>query len=256
MAASRNQSLVRGVALLQALAAGPVGRSVAELSEATGLPRSTTARLLATLEELEVAAHVSSGWIMGGEMARLGRLADPFATLRDRSRDPLAQLSAEMGESTMISVVHSDWETETIVQADAENLVGTTNWIGVRHGGVLHASAAGKLALAELSGDELQARLRGTLQRFTTKTLTDPRSLVRHLDVVRRQGYATTVDELELGLTAIAVPLPHDWSTRRVPARVVSISVSGPSSRLTKDRHQAIVEAASRVAASLSAPRD
>jgi IclR family transcriptional regulator, acetate operon repressor len=252
MAASRNQSLVRGVALLQALAEKPLGSSVAELSEATGLPRSTTARLLATLEELDVATHVSAGWVVGNEVARLGRVADPFAALRDRSRDQLARLSAEVGESSMISVVHSNWDTETIVQTDVENLVGTTTWLGVRHGGVLHASAVGKLALAALSDDELQDRLRGRLQRFTSRTMTDAATLTRHLDGVRRQRYATTVDELELGLTAIAVPLAHAATTRRSSALVLSVSVSGPSSRLTKERFPAIVRATTEAAAALS----
>ncbi|MHB1836614.1 MAG: IclR family transcriptional regulator [Solirubrobacteraceae bacterium] len=252
MTSSRNQSLVRGVALLKALAENPIGMSVASLSEVTGLPRSTTARLLATLEDLDVAARVADGWIVGSEVVRLGSLGDPFGALRDRSREHLARLSAEVAESAMITVVHSNWDTETIVQVDAENLVGATNWLGVRHGGVLHASAVGKLALATLSDADLRAWTREGLKRFTNRTLTDDATLVRHLEIVRRQRFATTVDELEVGLTAVAVPLTHAFTLRRSSARALSVSVSGPSSRVTPDRFQAMVEACSRVALELS----
>ena len=48
---------------------------------------------------------------------------------------------------------------------------------------------------------------------------------------VREQGYAVAVDELEIGLTAVAAPIRNAHGDV-----VASMSVSGPSFRLPEDR--------------------
>jgi DNA-binding IclR family transcriptional regulator len=250
----RNQSLVRGVGLLRALAGRPGGATVAELAEAVGIPRTTASRLLATLEELGVAERLprSRGWIVGAELARLSREADPFARLRERARPVLETVSDEVRESAMVSVVHGNWETETVVQVDAPNLVGATNWLGQRFGGVLHASAVGKLALAQLTDDEIRARFASPLRALTPGTLTEADALIAHLHGVREQGYAATIDELETGLTAVAVPIDDEYTLRFSSARVLSVSISGPSARLTSDRYAELLAILRRSAGALA----
>src|SRR5713226_7313460 len=82
----RNQSLFRGAELLRALANRPQGASVAELSRSVDLPRTTVTRLLATLAEIGFAERSGSRWLIGRELMRLGRAADPFRRLIDVSR--------------------------------------------------------------------------------------------------------------------------------------------------------------------------
>ena len=64
---------------------------------------------------------------------------------------------------------------------------------------------------------------------------------------MRRRGFATAVDELEAGLTAIAAPV------RNAEGNVIaSISASGPSFRITADRIHEIAVAVRRAAAEVS----
>ena len=64
---------------------------------------------------------------------------------------------------------------------------------------------------------------------------------------MRRRGFATAVDELEAGLTAIAAPV------RNEEGRVVaSISASGPSFRIPADRIGQVAESVRRAAAEVS----
>ncbi|MQA08949.1 MAG: helix-turn-helix domain-containing protein [Pseudonocardiaceae bacterium] len=239
---TRNHSLIRGMGLLRALAARPSGATVPELAEVTDLPRSTIARLLATLHELgAVERQDSRVWILGPEVARIGRVADPFQALRERGYETVRRLSQEFHESAMIAVVYENWETETILQADAPNLVGATSWLGKRHGGVLHAAATGKLALARLSDDELRRHVT-PLRAFTSATITSVDALAEELERVRAQGWATTIDELELGLTAVAVTIEDAVVAAGAGARSLSLSLSGLSARLDVDRIPAIVE--------------
>src|SRR5207249_2347826 len=74
-----------------------------------------------------------------------------------------------------------------------------------------------------------QARiLRRTLQRYTPRTIVDPRVLSRQLERVREDGYAFTLGELEVGLNAVAAPVRHLGGQT-----VAVVSVSGPSYRVT-----------------------
>lgn len=247
----RNQSLVRGLALLRALADRPAGATVPDLAELTDLPRTTTARLLTTLHDLSAVEREGTRvWVLGPEIARIGRSADPFRTLRDRAYAAVQELSRAIHESAMIAVVYDTWETETILQVDAQNLVGTTNWLGQRHGGVLHAAATGKLALAKLDSRELRREV-GRLQAFTPHTITRIDALVAEMDRVRERSWATTVDELEIGLTAVAVPLDDRVLGPVTGVHSLSLSVSGPSARLPADRIEDVTKMLTRAAGEL-----
>jgi DNA-binding IclR family transcriptional regulator len=83
----------------------------------------------------------------------------------------------------------------------------------------------------------------------TPATVTDRDVLLGQLEVVRRAGYAVTIDELELGLAAIAAPV-HGGEGRVIAA----LGVSGPTARLQDRVDQVgrlLIEQADRLAALL-----
>jgi DNA-binding IclR family transcriptional regulator len=67
----------------------------------------------------------------------------------------------------------------------------------------------------------------GELEGFTPETLTDRAALRRQLDQVGRRGYASTVDELEIGLTGVAAPVRGSGGEV-----VAALGISGPSQRV------------------------
>lgn len=91
-----------------------------------------------------------------------------------------------------------------------------------------YATAVGKVLLAALNPDELDAYLHETqLKAFTPATLSTPERLKAALVSVKEAGYATTIDEFCEGLSAIAVPIHDLWGTV-----VAGIGASAPSVRL------------------------
>jgi IclR family transcriptional regulator, acetate operon repressor len=233
----RTQSLTRAIALLRAAATHPGGASTAALARAAGLPVATAARLLATLADAGFVERTASGegWVLGGELVRLARGADPHLNLVERARPLTERLADAAGESAMLAVPRVPVGAEVLVQIDAPRLLGATNWVGRRF--PLHASASGKLALAELSEEELAAWIsRERLERYTDHTITDPGELRAELARVRRRGYAELADELEEGLAAIAAAVRTSGG-----ALAAMIGVSGPSFRLTPERRAELV---------------
>lgn len=233
----RTQSLTRAIALLWAAAAHPGGTSTAALARAADLPVATAARLLATLADagfVERSATVE-GWVLGGELVRLARGADPHLALVDRARPLMERLADAAGESAMLAVPRVPVAVEVLLQIDAPRLLGATNWVGRTF--PLHASASGKVALAELSEASLSAWIsRERLERYTQRTITDPAELRAELARVRQRKFAELADELEEGLAAIAAAVRTSDG-----ALAAMIGVSGPSFRLTPERRAELV---------------
>jgi DNA-binding IclR family transcriptional regulator len=235
----RNQSLQRGAALLEALSDRPDGASAAALARATELPRPTAGRLLATLADLGLVQRLPSSddWVLGPAIVRLGRAADPFGHIVRAARPHLAALAEDTGESATLTASATPTTVEVIAQVDASRLVGITDWVGRRF--PLHASAAGKLALAALPAEALDAYLAVTpLVPITGQTITDAGAFRRHLAEVRERGYASSVDELEDGLTGLAVPVPAT-----APTPLLTVATGGPSGRSDVAQQAALLTA-------------
>jgi DNA-binding IclR family transcriptional regulator len=237
MSMPRTQSLERAIRLLDAVAKHPGGASASELARDTDLPRSTVARTLRTLADSGFVEEATdgSGWAIGYELVRLGRAADPNRRLVEVARPALSRLRDATGESASLAVLRDPTDMEIVLQLDPERHVGVASWVGREV--PLHASSAGKVVLAELGEDELDAWLGATpLEAFTEKTITERQALRAELARVRRQGWAELVDELEEGLSAISTPVR---STRG--SLVGVLGISGPTFRLGKTRRRELV---------------
>jgi IclR family pca regulon transcriptional regulator len=71
-----------------------------------------------------------------------------------------------------------------------------------------HATSVGRVILAHLTDDEIDARLeRADLRALTARTIVSPDLLRAELARVRRQGYAIVEQELEEGLRSVAAPV-------------------------------------------------
>lgn len=241
----RTQSLARAILLLQAVAEASSGSSASELARRTGLPRSTVTRTLHTLADFGLAREAALGWVLGDELVRLARSADPHRRLVEVSSAAVAELRDTTGESASLAAPRPPADLEILLQLDPERHVGVASWVGVDV--PLHASSAGKIVLAELGRDALEARLGpAPLEAFTKRTITDLDVLERELRRIRRQGWAEIDGELEEGLAAISTPVRAADGTL-----AAIVGVSGPSFRLTRSRRREILAAVSAAAADI-----
>ena len=124
--------------------------------------------------------------------------------------------------------VLSDQQAHYLDQVAGTSALQSYNWVGQRI--PLHATSNGKVLLSGVDRHTARA-LAGELTAYTDKTIVDLTRLEAELAATRRDGYATAVDELEDGLSAIAAPV------RNAHGEVVnSLSLSGPTFRLDAAR--------------------
>jgi DNA-binding IclR family transcriptional regulator len=94
----------------------------------------------------------------------------------------------------------------------------------------LHVAANGKVFLA------YGAPLIAPLDRLTPRSIVDPAALDAELGRVRARGYATSIDELEHGLSALAAPVFGNSVAGNGGDAFAALSISGPTARLTSER--------------------
>ena len=222
------QSVDRALTLLEMLARdGEAG--VTELAGELGVHKSTAFRLLATLEAHRMVEQDGDRgrYRLGVGNLRLAGATTARLDLVTEARPVCRQLAADTGETVNITV-RSETSALYLDQVAGSSAVQSHNWVGQHI--PLHATSNGKVLLSELSDTDIKAAVR-TLPRVTDKTVTSRTKLKAELQQVREAGYALAVDELEVGLTAAAAPIRNAHGDI-----VASMSISGPSFRLTDER--------------------
>ncbi|MFG2881089.1 IclR family transcriptional regulator [Streptomyces sp. NPDC048297] len=228
-AASAVQSVDRAVSVLEILARhGEAG--VTEIAEELDVHKSTAFRLLGVLENRGLVAQAKDRgkYYLGAGVLRLAGAAAVRLDISQEGVPICREVADELGETVNIAV-HDDDAAVNIMQARGTASVTAQNWLGRRT--PLHATSSGKVLFAHLPPTLREGLLARPLPRFTDHTLTGAAMLRAELETVIEQGYATTVEELELGLAAVAAPVrAHDGKV------IAAISVSGPVYRLNSDR--------------------
>jgi DNA-binding IclR family transcriptional regulator len=227
------QSVDRALTILGILARlGEAG--VTEIAGELGVHKSTAFRLVATLESHGmVEQNEERGkYRLGVGVLRLAGATTARLDVVQEARPVCRKLAADSGETVNIAVL-SDRSALYLDQVAGQSALQSHNWVGQHI--PLHATSNGKVLLTGLSADEIEKRL-PRLPSYTSETVTSKARLRRELAEVREQGYAVAVDELEVGLTAIAAPIRNAHGDV-----IASLSVSGPSFRLTEARVKELI---------------
>ncbi len=223
------QALTRGLKILDhltALARSPErsAASITELAQLLEVNKSSASRLVRTL-----AVHgylqpdpASRGYLLGPKMRPQGAVPGQ-AALRELARPFLYLLMKRSGECAHTAV---SAQGQALIIDDVESAASLRVAGGVGRLNPLHCTAVGKCLLAFS-----EAALPEFLPRRTDRTITDPDTLLRHLEATRRQGYAFDDIENEEGVRCLAAPV-YDQSGRAVAC----IGISGPTVRLTDAR--------------------
>ena len=220
------QSVQRAFSILRALAAGTMG--VTEVAKAVDLPKSTVARLLATLEE-EGAVNQDSArgqYRIGDGLASMVNEVRGGKSLTALSYSYLTRLATEMGETAGIGFC----EGTRIYYADhvePDAAVQVRSWTGEY--APLHLVPSGIVTLSNFSGEELEAYLAGDLEETSPRSVSKPTEIRSRLALVRLQGYAWGFEEFAEGLNSVAAPV-HGAEGEVV----ATLHVHGPSYRFPK----------------------
>jgi DNA-binding IclR family transcriptional regulator len=245
---SRVQSIERAFAVLGALADGPIG--VTEVADRADLPKSTAARLLASLAREGVVEQVpgDSRYRLGPRLVTLAAGIRPARSLAALARPSLATLAGSAGEAAGLSVRDGD-QVHYIEQVGSPNPVSVRDWTGSRI--PLHAVSSGQVLLAFSPPTSVQRYVGRPMERFTERTLVTADALFERMRAIRRDGYTWALEEFDEGISSVAAPVA-DASGEVIAA----VHLHGPSYRFPSTGSEValadeVVATAARISGSL-----
>jgi IclR family transcriptional regulator, KDG regulon repressor len=200
----RIQVIDRAVAVMQVIARCEHPASLPEIAEQCGLNRATLWRLLWSLEYHGLVDHddVTDRYSIGYETMRLGSAARAESLVR-RARPVLERLVHETRATANLSIA----DVTGLAILDQIDPEGSASVNIVGWGIPLHCTAAGRMRLAYASAEERRRLLHPPLAIYTPATITDPVRLSTELDLTLKQGYSVSIDEYDVGFTAIGAPV-------------------------------------------------
>ena len=205
--------------------------SLTEMALKLDLPKSTLHRFLVGLEQHEILRRDADDkrWRLGHRLFIWGSLAAESTGLRQVARPVMRKLAGETGETAILTVYHNQ-QVICTDKVETGHPVRLTLEVGARQ--ACHAGASSKILMAYLPAEEIQAIIRDRgLPKLCTNTITDPDKLTTELARIREHGYATSLEETDLGAWGVAAPV-RDWKGQVAGA----IGVAGPTLRYGKDR--------------------
>jgi IclR family transcriptional regulator, acetate operon repressor len=213
-AAHGTTAVDRGADLLVRVLDSDQPVALTDLASAAGLPKSTASRLVTALERRGLIEQDGERGRLrpGPAILRVAERSMLERNIVELSRPTLDALAAASGETINLAVPGLDG-VEHIAQVDSRHFLGAGQWLG-RSVGYEH-SANGKVFAAFGRGPASAAQAVGN----------------RELRAIQRAGFATSIDELEVGLSAMAAPV------RGARGEVIAaLSISGPSLRMPPAR--------------------
>ena len=223
------RAVQRALSVLEAVAFADDGLSFADISKALDIPAATTHRLLATLGDTGYL-HLdkeTGAYLVGSRFTTIaGRVLRQRTQMRVLARPFLTELVENTEETANLAILDGI-EASYLDQVQSEKIVRVQTFLRVP----LYSSAIGKALLAfqpeETVEDVVSAM---DLQAFTENTLTDQAKLLEALQAIRVNGYAVDDEELEIGVRCVGAPV-------LVAGRAVaSVSIAGPTTRVTRAR--------------------
>ena len=221
-ARSGSQSLERGLDILEVIEAENGDIGVRELARRLELSPTIVQRLVTSLS---IRGYIeknteTSRYRLGHRSMILGASGERGVDYLVTARRELDRLAQEHHLNGFVSILRSGRAIYLLaVQAD-----GLAIRVSIGSEMPLHSTAAGKVLLASLDDNEARKVLgHRKLAAITPHTITDPAALITSLAKVRRQGFATVVEENIPGVLSVGAPI-----TDRAGTVVAALSVAFP----------------------------
>jgi len=218
--------LEKGLAIIEAFGIKNKPLTLTEAAEVTGHTRASARRSLLTLQRLGYVESVGKQFRLAPRVLRLGHAYLTSTALARTMQPTLEAISERTKESTSFAVLDG---SDVVFVARAATRRSLSNGLGLGSRLPAHCAATGRVLLADLLPAEAELRLsRMARQQLTPHTRVELQTLLNYLNDVRKQGYAISDEELELGVRSIAV-LIRDGKGQTVGA----ISIVSATSRRT-----------------------
>jgi IclR family transcriptional regulator, pca regulon regulatory protein len=244
------EALAKGIAILEAFDASRPEMTLSEVAKTVGLSPAAARRSLLTLETLGYVGRKDKRFHLRPKLLALGSAFYVSARIDEILSEDLHRIVDRFGDASSVGTLDGE-DVIYVAHHSVQRARRATATVGARY--PVYATSMGRVLLAGLTDEEIDVYLkRYEPKRLTSKTCTNKKALRAEVMAARRNGYATTVDQLDYGITALAVPIRDAEG-----ATIAALNTSGYTGMVTPDdlieeRLPALQEAASHIAHQLT----
>jgi len=197
--------LEKGLAVIACFDAAHPRLTIADVARMTGLTRATARRCLITLVRIGYAETDGRFFALTPRVLKLGYAYLASTPLTAVLQNALERLSEAIGESSSASILDGG-EIVYVARAATKRIMSVGLAVGARL--PAYCTSMGRVLLAALPEAEARARVAASDRRaLTARTVTGVEEVMALLARARAEGFVVIDQELELGLTSIAVPV-------------------------------------------------
>ncbi len=240
-------SILRACNILKCFTGDKTHFKISDLARELHLDRSTTYRILLSLERagfVERDEEVGT-YSLGLAAFEIGNAYLMQKDLIQVSNPIMADLASKAQETVHLAVL-SDIEIVYVNKVDSPRTLGVMSKIGQR--GPLHCTALGKTLLAyQPEGEQAKIIQKIRMTPFTSRTITSKQKLMKELRIIRKQGYALDRREIEEDVECIGSPIQNHLGNV-----IAAISISGPQIKIGTPRERQFIHAVVKAAALIS----
>lgn len=229
-------SVKNALLILKSFSSYEPSKKVSELAESLGLAKSTVSRLMATLvsEGFVKKDKKTNEYQLGLSVLTLGGIVVNNLEIHEETAPVLHSLVNETGETAHISILDG-LDNIYIHKKECSHPVRILTHVGRRN--PAYCTSSGKVLLAFEDNGIVEEVIDQVLVAHTENTITDPSKLLQTLDTIRKEGFATSTEELTEGTRSVAAPI-KDHTGKVVSA----ITVVGPIQRMKDFKMDSIIK--------------
>lgn len=239
------EALAKGIAILESFDASNPEMTLSEVARRVSLSPAAARRSLMTLESLGYVGRRDKRFHLRPKLMALGSAFYVTAQIDEILREDLRAIVDQFGDASSVGALDGE-DVIYVAHVSVQRARRAAAVAGARY--PAYATSMGRVLLAGQTDDALDRYLAQVeMLKLTSKTCTNTKALRAEIMVARREGYATTVDQLDYGITALAVPVRDaDGQT------VAALNTSGYTGlvtpdQLVADRLPALREAAAHI---------
>jgi IclR family pca regulon transcriptional regulator len=239
------EALAKGLSVIEAFSEERPAMTLSDVARHTGMSPATARRSLHTLVALGYVRLVDRRFVLSARVLTLGAAYLKAANIEELVQPELRRIVGRFGDAASVAVLE-DTDILYIAHYSEQRAARMVAGVGVTY--PAYATSLGRVLLSGLAPAELDAFLaRINPRALTDRTVTDKDRLRAIVEETRRQTFAIAVDELDYGITALAVPVKD--AAGRVMAALNSSGYSGrlDAATMVAERLEGLHESAAAI---------
>ncbi len=232
----RIQSVDRAVQILKCFSESKKEMKLSDIAYELDLNKSTVHGIVSTLKYhgLIEQDEETQKYRLGMYIVELGNMVYNSIDIRKIAHPIIRDVSKQLNETVHLSKLDGS-ELVYLDKVESNQSMRIFTSVGSRM--PVYCTGMGKAMLAYKNHDEINSFLPKILKPITKNTITDKKELLKQLKLIRERGYAMDNEENSDGLRCIAAPIFDNNGEVRY-----SVSVSGPTVRITEESIEKIAK--------------